>query len=72
MHLKNQPPVLVPSWELIEEMEKMSKAALMDMAWSFATRISGQEEDPGMIMNEFRRERDAILAVRKSLKGLPT
>ena len=64
MNLKNRRPVLVPEtcWT---EIEVLSKAALMDLAWSFATRASGQEEDPGLIMNELRRERDAVLAARK-------
>jgi hypothetical protein len=64
MHMKNQPPVLVPNncWV---EIERLSKAALMDMVWSFATRCAGNEGDPGEIMVELRRERDAILAVRR-------
>jgi len=68
MHLKNQPPVLVPS-TVRAEIEKLSKAALMDIAWSFATRCAGNEGDPGPIMAELRRERDVILAVRKQEKG---
>lgn len=65
MHLKNQPPALVP--EIVRgEVERLSKAALMDIAWSFATRCAGNEGDPGPIMAEFRRERDAVLAVRKA------
>lgn len=64
MNLKNQRPVLVPVtyWS---DMEKLSKAALMDMVWSFATRCSGQEEFPRQIMQEVEKERDAVLVVRK-------
>lgn len=64
MNLKNQPPILVPL-RFREEIEGMSKAALMDLAWSFATRCSGQEEISEQIMDELCRERDAVLAFRK-------
>ena len=67
MNLKNQPPVLVdPAYR--SEVEELSKAALMDIAWSFAVRCCGVEGLPRQAMEEFRRERDAILAVRKSVK----
>ena len=68
MHLKNHPPILVP--EIVrDEIEKLSKAALMDIAWCFATRCAGHEGDPGLVMAEFRRERDVVLGYRKQWKG---
>jgi hypothetical protein len=42
MNLKNQRPVLIPT-TCQPEIESMSKAALMDMVWSFATRCVGVE-----------------------------
>lgn len=65
MNLKNQRPVIVPA-HYSAEIEQLSKAALMDIAWSFAIRCSGQEESQTEIMREFRRERDTIVAVRKA------
>lgn len=67
MHLKNQRSVMVDAiYE--DEIEKLSKAALMDIAWSFAVRCCGVEGMPRQAMEEFRRERDAVVAVRKSAK----
>lgn len=65
MNVKNQPPILVPGL-CRNEVEKLSKAALMDIVWSFATRCSGNEGDPRFAMDEFRRERDVIVALRKA------
>lgn len=68
MNLKNQPPILVhPAYRV--EIESLSKAALMDIVWSFATRCAGREDEPIYPMNEIRRERDAVLAIRKAAKG---
>jgi hypothetical protein len=69
MHLRNQRAVLVPS-QLTFEIEQMSKAALMDIAWSMATRLSGQEEDPGEIMRVFRQEGEIVLRLRKHLREI--
>jgi len=63
MHLKNKRPVLVPR-EHEFEIERLSKAALMDMAWSFAVRCCGEEGNHELAMTEFRRERDGVLAAR--------
>jgi hypothetical protein len=64
MHLGNQRPVLVPEsyWR---ELEALSKAALMDVVWSFAVRCCGQEDMPRRALDEFFKERDAVLAIRK-------
>lgn len=63
MHLNARPPVLVPSthWQ---EIEKLSKAALMDMVWSFAGRCSESADDAEAVMREFRAERDVVLNCR--------
>ena len=62
MNLKNQPPVLVPA-EFCDEIEKLSKAALMDLAWSFSIRCAGNE-NAADVMKAFRQERTAIMAAR--------
>jgi hypothetical protein len=62
MHVHAKPPILVPA-EHCREIEKLSKAALMDLAWSFAVRCAGKEQ-PAEVMAELRAERDAVLAAR--------
>lgn len=63
MNLKNQPPVFIP-FEFRAEIEKLSKAALMDMVWDYAFQIG--EERPDAAMEEFRRRREIVLAHRKA------
>ena len=43
MHLNAKPPVFVPV-EYRREMEKLSKAALMDIAWDYAVRSVGEDQ----------------------------
>jgi hypothetical protein len=69
MNLKNQPPVYVPD-EHCAEIEKLSKAALMDMVWDYAMRSAGvsdyvfdKEEEKAIA--EFRATREVILLMRK-------
>ena len=59
MNLKNRPPVFVPA-EHRAEVEQLSKAALMDMAWDYAKQLAG----PASTIDEFRARRDIILAHR--------
>jgi hypothetical protein len=61
MNLKSQPPVFVPS-EHRPEIEKLSKAALMDLVWDYAQQLAG---GPDKAMEEFRTRRDIILAHRR-------
>ncbi len=69
MNLKNQPPVLVPE-AYQPEIEKLSKAALMDLVWSFAARCAGsQADDPSLVMFALAIERDAILSIRKQRRS---
>jgi hypothetical protein len=68
MHLKNQPPVFVPH-ECRAEIEKLSKAALMDIAWDYALQLSGAGEfDADTIMSELRKRIDLIQTYRKQEK----
>jgi len=57
MHLKNQPPVFVPL-EFQDEVEKCSKAFLMDIVWDFCMQLA--EQMPDKAMTEFRQRRDVI------------
>lgn len=64
MHLKNKPPIFVPTM-FQDEIEKLSKAALMDMVWDYAKQIAcpnGEAED--FAMDEFRKRREIILNYR--------
>jgi hypothetical protein len=69
MNLKNQPPVYVPD-EHIAEIEKLSKAALMDMVWDYAMQFAGVTDyvfdvTEGKAIAEFRNRREIILAMRR-------
>lgn len=69
MHLKNQPPVFVPNvyWS---ELDKLSKATLMDIAWDYAMQISGESEQrPRQIMDELRKRADLIQIYRRRAKA---
>jgi hypothetical protein len=64
MNLKNKPPIFVPD-EYRAEIEKLSKAALMDLAWDFALSHSdGPETDIVSAMKTFRQRRDIVLDYR--------
>lgn len=64
MHRKAQPPAFVPH-EHRAEIEKLSKAALMDMVWDYAMQLAGEGEDAtDAIMREFRDRREIILTYR--------
>jgi hypothetical protein len=62
MNLQNRPPIFVPP-EHCAEVEKLSKAALMDMVWDYATQIG-----LGAPVEEFRKRREIILMHRKQNK----
>jgi hypothetical protein len=78
MHLKNRPPVFVPD-SVLGEMEKCSKAALMDMVWDYAVQIAAYNipthdargplaSGPGVdaALAEFRSRREVILRNRQA------
>jgi hypothetical protein len=64
MNLKNQPPVLVPS-QYWSELEKLSKAALMDIAWEQAARAHGMQDDLQGAMIELRASIECVLTTRE-------
>lgn len=66
MNLQNQRPVFVPQ-EFQREMEKLSKAALMDMVWDYAFQISGGQYVT--TMDEIRSRREIILTHRRQAKA---
>lgn len=68
MHLKNQPPVFVPKIYQ-RDLEKHSKAALMDMVWDLAQRVAGAGDDrPRNIFEEVERTAEIITTYRKQAK----
>ena len=58
MNLKNKPPMFVPT-RFQDEIEKLSKAALMDIAWDYATRCAAAQTDDS-VMTELRAQIDII------------
>ncbi len=65
MHLKAQRPIFVPD-PYIGELEKLSKAALMDMVWDLATRCSGGDSlETAEIIAEVRHTAEVITSYRK-------
>jgi hypothetical protein len=65
MHLNAQRPVFVPD-HFQREMEKLSKAALMDMVWDYAFQITGGQHN--LTIDEIRNRRDIILTHRRNAK----
>lgn len=72
MNLKNQRPVFVPE-EHQREIEKLSKAALIDMVWDYALQVAGVDGGhPQAVqagIEEFRKRRDIILTHRNNAKA---
>ncbi len=64
MKLGNKGPIFVPK-QFFSEFDKLSKAALMDIAWDYAARCRGKELTDDGTMQEFRDTRDIILCHRK-------
>ena len=73
MNLKNQPPVYVPD-EHRAEIEKLSKAALMDMVWDFSMQFAGITDycfdTEQKAIAEFRSRREIILSMRQRMPEL--
>jgi hypothetical protein len=61
MHPKNKPPIYVPL-EYVPEMDRLSKAALMDIIWTLATGISGAKHTE--IIAEIRGHAATIVTLR--------
>ena len=66
MNLKNQPPIFVPD-QFRAEIEGLSKAALMDIAWNFAKQCT-YRQDHTKVIDTFRTEVAVTLGYRKSAK----
>lgn len=69
MHIKNARPVFVPA-PYCAEIEKLSKAALMDMAWDMAKQLTppgddGREAPDGDVLGTFRHIADVVMNYRK-------
>jgi len=64
MHLKARPPIFVPH-QFQAEIEKLSKAALMDIVWDYATRCCAADDDSDAIMEELRVIAALITGYRK-------
>lgn len=68
MHLNAKRPVFVPQ-EHWAEIEKLSKAALMDMVWDYAQQMAlADGSEPAVIMEELRKRREIILMHRNEAK----
>lgn len=69
MHMKAQRPIFVPR-EHQAEIERLSKAALMDMVWDYAQRCCGDVAiaTPDRTMSEFRDTREIIVGYRNQAK----
>lgn len=59
MHLRAKPPVFVPH-EYWNELEKLSKATLMDMVWDYCVRTAGEDAGHEGAISEFRATRSII------------
>lgn len=75
MNLKNQPPAFVPR-QYQAEIEKLSKAALMDMVWDYAQQIAGvggahgdTPEGAAEVIEEFRKRREIVQIYREQAKA---
>lgn len=68
MNLKNQPPVFVPV-KFCAEIEQLSKVALMDMVWDYATQLAMTPTSDETAMDEFRQRREIIMAHRAQAKS---
>lgn len=64
MNLKNQPPIFVPN-QFRAEIEELSKAALMDLVWDYAT-TSASSSDPSAVIANLRDRIGVIQWHRKS------
>lgn len=63
MHLNAKRPVLAP-YAYWSEIEKMSKAALMDLVWDLATTNTQGEVDDAAIMETLRERAKVVMVYR--------
>lgn len=70
MHMNAKPPMFVPK-EYRTKIEKLSKAALMDIVWDYATRTVGKDaEAKEEIFSEVMQTADIITYHRSIHKNL--
>jgi hypothetical protein len=62
MHPKNKPPIFVPA-EFVPEMERLTKAALMDLVWEMTTESIN--EAPDKVIAEIRGHAATIVTLRE-------
>lgn len=67
MNLKNHPPIFVPH-RFRAEIEKLSKAALMDIAWDYAMQFAGNAGKHATIA-ELRERIEIIQSHREQAKA---
>ena len=67
MNLKNQPPIFVPA-EYRAEIERFSKAALMDMVWDLCT-LRAVSTDGEEIIAVVREVADIVQTHRQQAKA---
>jgi hypothetical protein len=70
MNLKNKPPIFVPV-RFRREIEQLSKAALMDIAWNLASQACGECDDPEATMKQLRHEAEVVLDYRNKQPPTP-
>lgn len=64
MHLKNKPPIFIPA-AYCAEIEKLSKAALMDLVWDLCGQLCGEAENADLTIKQFRASAEIVLSHRK-------
>jgi len=71
MNLKNHPPIFVPL-RFREEIEAMSKAALMDIVWDMAKQLTSPDDDGNEapdsdVIGTVRHEIEVVTTLRKQV-----
>jgi hypothetical protein len=65
MHLRNKRPIFVPE-SVFDELDKMPKAMLMDIAWNLAAAQAESADDAGAVRVVIRREAQLVKQYRKA------
>jgi hypothetical protein len=68
MHLKAKRPVLVPP-QFVAELDKLSKATLMDLAYDLAAVASGDGDNEDAVMTTLREYLAVVNEHRKGAKS---
>ena len=62
MHIRAKRPVFVPATS-VAELDKLSKAFLMDVAWDYATQLAGSEIESD-VLKELRERIEIVRLTR--------